>query len=226
MIFRLLAVLLVTLTATVARPPKGSKSADGGLQVQFLTEQTSEKPDQAFLSFGEAKSKSFALPSAQLSEPIAAAARLMVLKSVENESPLCTITLPEAGNVFVVLLLGEKAAGYSPVIVRSDDPAFKAGDVFFVNLIERTVIGRLGDTQFELKPGETCKNRPGGAGAKPFYDITFATRENGEEKLFHSSRWPVDRDLRSYIFFSTNAKGRHTFRAVDESLTPKRAAKP
>jgi hypothetical protein len=225
MTLRFLAILLVLLSPVIAKPSKGSKPSGGGLSLQFLTEQTCEKPAQVLLSFGEAKSKSFALPSTQLSEPIAVTARVMVLKSVEDESPLCTITLPEAGNAFVVLLLGEKAAGFTQIIVRSDDPAFKAGDVFFVNRTGKTVIGKLGETQLELKPGETSKNRPSGAGEKPFYNITFATHENDEEKLFHSSRWPVDRDLRSYIFFSTNAKGRHTYRAVDENLTPKRALK-
>ena len=151
-------------------------------------------------------------------DPIPVSQRVMVLKTLEKGIPLCTITLPEAGKSFAVVLVASKAGGFTPIVVRTDDPGFKAGDVFFINRSEKTVLGKLGTTPLILKPGETAKSRATGAIDDTYYNIAFATRETTGDKLLSSSRWPVENHLRTYLFFFTNAQGRTAFRGVDEYL--------
>ncbi|MES2923822.1 MAG: hypothetical protein V4819_19870 [Verrucomicrobiota bacterium] len=224
--FRFFCLLLALLSPVLAQDKISTKAA-GGLQVKFLAEQAPESLGNVFLQFGDKeKSADFTLPTNRLSDPVAVEVRVMVLKTLDKAIPLCTITLPEVGSEFAVVLVTTKPAGFKPIVVRTDDPSFKAGDVLFINLTEKTVLGKLGTTPLVLKPGETAKSRPSGAIDNTYYDIAFATREETGDKLLSSSRWPIDNMLRSYLFFFTNAQGRTTFRAVDEYLTPPAPAKP
>ena len=218
MSYRLFGLLLALLSPVIAQDKKPSRKSDAGLQVRLLAEVTPPGLGKVFLSFGEDKSEGFVLPSNQLSDGIPVLERGMVLKTVEKNIPLCSITLPEAGKSFAVILVTAKPSGFKPIIVRTDDPTFKAGDVFFINRSEKTVLGKLGQTPLILKPGTSAKSRPTGAVEDTYYDIAFATREEKGDKLLSSSRWPIDNNLRSYLFFFTNAQGRTSFRAVDEYL--------
>ncbi len=58
--------------------------------------------------------------------------------------------------------------------------------------------------------------RPAGARKENYYDIAFASREGTEERILSTSRWPVDEQIRSYLFFFEDASGSITYRAVDE----------
>jgi hypothetical protein len=224
MSFRVLIPLLALLSPVIAQEKPTSPAESGKLQVRLLAEFAPENLGKVFLLTGEIKSNAIDLPVNFLSQPAAVSARTMVLKTVDKEIPLCSITLPEQGSAFAVILVTAKPAGYKPIVVRTDDPAFKAGDVFFINRSDKIVLGKLGTSPLILKPGETAKSRPTGAIDNTYYDIAFATREEAGDKLLSSSRWPIDNQLRSYLFFFTNAQGRTTFRAVDEYLTP--AGKP
>jgi hypothetical protein len=192
----------------------------------LLAEQYPPELGKVFLSFGDGKSEKIVIPTNYLSAPVPVLKRVMTLKTAEKEIPLCNINLPETGQAFAVILVVAKPSGFSPIVVRTDDPNFKAGDVFFINRSDTTVLGKLGNTPLVLKAGETMKTRPSGAVDETYYDIAFATREATGDKLISTSRWPIDIDIRSYLFFFNNAEGRTTFRAVDEQLTPPTAAKP
>lgn len=150
----------------------------------------------------------------------------MFLKTTNKEISLCSITLPETGKAFAVILVAAKPAGYKPIVVRTDDPTFEAGDVFFINRSDKIVLGKLGTTLLALKPNTSAKSRPAGAKENAYYDITFATRDATGDKLISSSRWPIDKLLRSYVIFFTSANGKTTFRAVDEYMTPPAETKP
>lgn len=220
MSFRFLSLLLALVSPLIAQEKKPAKPATGSVQVKFLAEMTPPDLGQVFLQLGETKSPAFVLPTNHLSDPVAVSERVMVLKTLEKELPLCPITLPETGSSFAVVLVTAKPTGYRPIVVRTDDPAFKPGDVFFINRSEKIVLGKLGTTPLVLKPGETAKSRPTGPVDNTYYDIAFATREENGDKILSSSRWPIDNNLRSYLFFFTNAQGRTSFRAVDEYLAP------
>lgn len=215
MIFRTIVLqLLLVLTAF----SQSDKKTD--LQVQLLAEQFPEKLGQVYLLFGDKKSQPFDLPTNRLSDPVPAEGRTMILKLAEKDVPLCTLTLPDEGKSFAIVLVTAKPSGFKPIVVRTDDSSFRSGDVFFINRSEKTILGKLGTAPLVLKPGENTKSRPNGAVDNTYYDVTFVTREGTTDKLISSTRWPVDNGLRSYLFFFTNAEGRTTFRAVDEYLKP------
>lgn len=223
---RIFCLFLGLLSPLAAQDAKPVKKSDGSVQVRFLAEEAPEQLGQVALFFGKEKSQGVTLPTNQLSPPVSVSGRALVLKTLEKEIPLCAITLPENGSAFAVILVVAKPAGFRPVVVRTDDPNFKAGDVYFINRSEKTILGKLGATTLALKPGESSKNRPSGAVNNTYYDIAFATRDEIGDKVISSTRWPVDENLRSYLFFFTNAEGRTTFRAVDEYMTPAVVAQP
>ena len=226
MFLRCLGLLLALFIPAVGQEKEPAKKSEAAIQVKFLAEEFPENLGKVQLVFGELKSAAFGLPVNHLSEPVPASARSMVLKMVDKDITLCSITLPENGNAFAVILVTAKPAGFKPIVVRTDDPTFKAGDVFFINRSEKVVLGKLGTTPLVLNAGETAKSHPTGAVENTYYDIAFATREEGGDKLLSSTRWPIDNNLRSYLFFFTNAQGKTTFRAVDEYLIPSATGKP
>jgi hypothetical protein len=69
-----------------------------------------------------------------------------------------------------------------------------------------------------LESGKSAINRPDGPKEKGYYDIAFATRQENEDRIFSSSRWPIDDQIRSYLFFLQEESGRITYRAVDEFI--------
>lgn len=217
MIFRYLWLFALLLPAA-AQNEKTSRASNTGIQIKLLAEAAPENLGKVFMQLAkDEKSDAVDLPTRFLSNPIKVSTRTMVLKT-EKEIPLCTITLPELGKAFAIILVTAKPAGYNPIIVRTDDPAFKEGDVFFINRSEKVVLGKLGKTPIILQPGESNKARPTGAVDNAYYDIAFATREPQGDKLISSSRWPIDKNLRSYVFFFTSAQGKTSFRAVDEYM--------
>jgi hypothetical protein len=226
MIQRILGLLAVLVSIVVAQDKAPENKKDSKLSVRLLAEQYPPELGKVFLSFGEEKSEDLIIPTNYLSAPVPVPERKMILKTAGKDITLCNINLPETGKAFAVILVVAKPAGFSPIVVRTDDPSFKAGDVFFINRSDTTVLGKLGNTPLVLKSGETTKTRPTGAVEETYYDIAFATREATGDKLISTSRWPIDIDIRSYLFFFTNAEGRTTFRAVDEQLTPATAGKP
>ena len=217
---RLTALLISIILPLNAQDEPAPKADKGGLQVKFLAEAAPADLGPVFLQFEEARSEPITLPLNHLSAPVAVSERLMVLKTVNKEIPLCKITLPELGKTFAIILVTAKAGGYQPIVVRTDDPSFKAGDVFFINRTGKTVLGKLGTTPLILKSGQTAKSRPTGPVDNTYYDIAFAVRDETGDKRISSSRWPIDEKLRSYVFFFTNGNGRTSFRAVDEYLRP------
>jgi hypothetical protein len=215
---RLPLFLAVALSLPLsAQTTKTSAKADSGITLRLLADAVPEGQAKVLLQSDAAKSAAIDLPTAALSAPITVSARSMVLKAADNEVPLCTIALPAEGKSFAVLLAPEKPTGYVPFVVRLDDQSFKAGDLFFINRSAKTVALKLGGTELVLEAGKAVKSRP----TEPVdngYFVTISERDAAGDKLITSSRWPVDDHLRSYVFFSTNVKGRTTFRAVDEYL--------
>lgn len=215
----LLAALILPALAQSEDPPKKS---DKELEVRLLAEQFPAELGKVVLLFEKTKSQPVELPTNRLSDPVPVPARTMSLQLADKPVTLCQIALPEQGKAFAVILVTAKPSGFKAMVVRTDDPSFKAGDVMFINRSEKTILGKLGTTPLVLKPNETAKSRPTGAIEDTYFDIAFAIREQGGDKLISSSRWPVENDLRSYLFFFTNAEGRTTFRSVDEYLEVKK----
>lgn len=220
MFSRLSGLLLALVLPLAAQETTPVKPKEEGLQVKLLAEQAPDSLGKVCLVFGETKSPELTLPVNGLSSAIPASQRTMVLKTVDKDIALCSITLPEVGKAFAVILVVAKPAGYTPIVVRTDDPAFKPGDVLFLNRSDKTILCKLGDTPLILKAGATEKSRPTGPKENAFYDIAFGTRDASGDNVISTTRWPIDNTLRSYLFFFTTADGRTSFRAVDEFVPP------
>jgi hypothetical protein len=218
MISRILLALSATILPLLAQADGPDKKPE--LEVKFLAEQFPSSLGKVYLTDEKTRSEPFELPINTLSEPVPAPARTFDLKLSTSNVSLSRIVLPDQGKSFAVILVTAKPAGFKALVVRTDDPSFRPGDVFFINRSEKTILGKLGTTPLVLKPGESKKDRPVGPVDDTYYDIAFATRDETGDKVFSSSRWPIDNDLRSYLFFFTNAQGKTTFRAVDEYLSP------
>jgi hypothetical protein len=211
--------LLVLTTLALPLVAQTVKS-ESGLTLRLLAAEVPEGQEQVILQSADSKSAPVDLPTATLSKPIEVSARSLVLKPVGNDEPLATITLPSAGKSFAVLLCPEKPAGFTSFVVRTDDPAFKAGDVFLINGTTKTLAVKLGGTELVLDAGKASTSRPTQPVDGAYFEIDIHTREDTGDKPVTSSRWPVDTHLRSYVFFSTNARGKINYRAVDEFVEP------
>jgi hypothetical protein len=195
------------------------------LQVRFLAERSPQQIGQVVMAVGENRSTPFDLPSNYLSTPLTPTARTFNLRAVTPDVSLASITLPEDGKSFIVLLIPAKEGGFKPIVIRSDDPAFKSGDVYFYNHSPKVILGYVGTAKFSLEAGKGMVLRPTGARAENFYDVGFGVREEQGDRTLSQTRWPVDDKVRSYVFFFVNpSTSLLDFRAVDEFIPP--PAKP
>lgn len=213
-------------------------AADTGPSLRFLAERAPDNLGAVILAVGKVETAPFELSAAHLSDPIKAPARTIILRLKEKPITLAKIVLPQNGDSFIVLLIPNPKGGYLPVVIPSDDPAFRGGDVYLYNHAEKPVIGHVGAAKFLLNPGEGKLLRPAGAHEETFYDVGFAVREGHDNtssqteadqavraqagyRLLRTVRWPVVTRSRSYVFFYHNRlKNRIDYRAVDEVLTP------
>ncbi len=209
-------------------------AAESGTTLRFLAERAPGNLGEVILAAGEKQTPPFTLSADRLSAPIKVPARAMSLRLRDRPVVLSEIVLPQAGESFIVLLIPNPKGGYLPVVMRSDDPAFRAGDVYLFNNVKKPVLGYVGTTKFLLKPGEGKPLRPSGAHENTYYDVCFAVRgETGAtnnkpatdqavrtqpgDRVLRSIRWPVVTRSRSYVFFYQHpVKNRIDFRAVDE----------
>lgn len=198
-----------------------SKKDKNGYTVKLLAESFPSNLGKVCLQTADAKSQPFELPTNRLSDAIIVPDRAMVLKLDGKDLPLCKIALPAKGKSFIVVLLTAKPSGFTPTVIGTDDPAFKAGTVFFMNRSDTTILGKLGNTPLVLKAGDSTFAKPSGAVDNTYYKIAFGTRDGkSPDKMISSTRWPVEETSRTFVFFFTNAAGKTTYRAVDEYLTP------
>jgi hypothetical protein len=126
------------------------------LLVKLLAVFVPENLGQVYLLSGDAKSAAFDLPANNVSEAQAVSQRGITLHTVNKDLPLCSISLPEGGNEFIIVLSPAKPSGYRSTVVRTDDPGFRRGDVFFLNLTTKTVLGKLGTRPLVLEPGKSA----------------------------------------------------------------------
>jgi hypothetical protein len=194
----------------------------GDVKVRFLAERAPANLGKVDLLAGKVRSAAFDLPVNHLSEPQTPPARAFSICQAGKEAPLAAVTLPESGKAFIVLLIPAQA-GYKPVVVPSDDPSFKPGDVYFYNHSDKPVLGYVGTAKFILQPTTGQTLRPTGAKPENYYDVGFGVREKEGDRALSTTRWPVDPQQRSYVFFFLNPKNnRLDFRAVDEFVPPEK----
>lgn len=220
--FLMLPVALASF-ASFAFGQAPSPSTRPAITLRLLAEVVPEDLGPVCLVAGENRSDSIEISANNVSEPVVVGARKLALKLSDKDLSLCSFTLPDAGKSFVVIFSPAKPAGYRAEVVRTDDPTFKRGDVFFLNRTDQTILGKLGTKPLVLAPGKSVISRPAGATDGAYYDIAFAARTDAGDKILSTVRWPIDDQIRSYIFFVQDPNGRVSYRAVDEFVPAEKA---
>lgn len=191
----------------------------GDLSVRLLAERVPPGIGQVVLIADDKATQPFDLPVNHLAEAIVPPARVFGIRSAEGEARLASVTLPEAGRSFIVLLVPAAGGGYSPVVIPAEDPSFRGGDTYIYNHADKTVIGYVGTTTFTLAPGSGRIVRPAGPREETFYDVAFGVREPEGDRPLSTTRWPIETRVRAYVFFFNNpTTQRVDYRAVDEYL--------
>lgn len=194
--------------------------AQNGPKLRFLAERVPAKLGEVEMVAEAGRSAAFKLPTNHLSMPQDAPARAIALVQSGKEAPLAKVVLPDEGDSFIVLLIpGEQ--GFDPVVLADGNQNFRAGDVYFFNHAREKVLGAVGKTRFTLAPGKGTTLRPEGAREEGFYDVAFGVEEKEGNRMLSTTRWPVEEQVRSYVFFFVNPTTKRTdFRAVDEFVVP------
>jgi hypothetical protein len=210
----ILSLLLAAPSLALAKDPV----------IRLLADRPPEGTGEIVLVAGDKRSAALPLPVNAPSEPLPAPARAFEVKAVEGDASLAKVVLPEAGDSFLVLLLSAEK-GFQPVVLAADAKTFKAGDVYFHNSSAKTVIGKVGTTEFTLEPGKGSVVKPAGASPEKLYAVSLKVRDEKKERVLSETTWPVDATLRTYVFFFNKpGTDRVDFRAVEEFVEP--AGKP
>jgi hypothetical protein len=216
----MMRILLLVSVFTIIASPAAEKGKDE-VQVQFVAQSAPADLGQVSLATDQTRTAAFDLPINNLSLPQKIATRVFRLWANDKNVALTTITLPAEGSSFIVLLLVSPKAGYDPIVMRADDPAFRPGDIYFHNNADKTVLGYVGTEKFTLAPAKGLFLRPKGARAEKFYDVGLGVREPEGDRVLVTTRWPEDAQVRYYVFFYVNpATKRVAYRAVDEFVAP------
>jgi len=215
---KLAALLFLLATVLVhAQTPSGKKP-----QIRFLAERVPAEMGQVLLAAKEEKSAPFDLPISFLSPPQTAPERAFALVTAEKNLSLANISLPEEGDAFIVLLFPADKGGYKHVVISDKNANFQAGDVYFYNQADKTVMGFVGSAKFTLEPTKGTivrPTKPSGGGA--YYDVGLGVREKDGDKPLSVARWPVQKGIRTYVFFFINPRtAKLDFRGVDEFIEP------
>ena len=212
--------IAVALTLSLTSVTFAQGASKGGVKVRFLAERVPNSMGEVELMAEEKRSPAFLLPINNLSDPQDAPGRVFSIVPQGKTASLANVTLPEDGKDFIVMLV-PAAKGYQPVVMASNDPNFKPGDVYFYNHANKPVLGYVGSAKFTLSPGKGKTLRPTGARAEGFYDVGFGVKEKEGNRALSTTRWPVEKQIRSYVFFFVNpSTKRLDFRAVDEFVPP------
>ena len=214
---RLLTIISCLLPLCLFAQPREPRN----LEVRFLAEDSPKDIGKIVMAVGDTLSDAFDLPSNYLSVPLRPPARVFSLRATQPDVALASITLPEEGKSFIILLIPAREGGFKPIIMNADDPSFKPGDVYFYNHSPNPVLGHVGTAKFLLESAKGLVLHPSGARQENFYDVSFGVREEKGDRVMSRTRWPVDNKVRSYVFFFVNPVTKLAdFRAVDEFVPP------
>jgi hypothetical protein len=192
--------------------------------IRLLADRAPEDAGEIVLVAGDKRSAALPLPVNAPSAPQPAPARAFEVKAAAGDASLAKVALPDAGDSFLVLLLTAEK-GYQPVVLSADAKTFKSGDVYFHNSSSKTVLGKVGTTEFTLEPSKGSVVKPEGASPEKLYAVSLKVRDEKKERVLSETNWPVDPNLRTYVFFFNKpGTDRVDFRAVEEFVDP--AKKP
>lgn len=212
--------IAVALTLSLTTFSQAQTSKKGGAKVRFLAERVPTELGAVELAAEEIRSPAFELPINNLSDHQDAPARAFKIVPEGKNTSIANVILPEDGKNFIVMLV-PASIGYQAIVMTESDPNFRPGDVYFYNHATKPVLGYVGTAKFTLAPGKGKTLRPKGAREEGFYDVGFGVKEKDGNRALSTTRWPVEEQIRSYVFFFVNpSTKRLDFRAVDEFVPP------
>ncbi len=217
-------LLIIPLLCLLVHCARAAQAATGkGITIRLFAVALNKDQGPLCLMTGDLRGPAFDLPTTSLSAPQTVAGRELVLVAAASATdslprPLGAIHLPEQGSDFRILLVPTVDSTYRSVVIRADDPKFGHGDFFFINLSTQPILGLLGTTKLELKPGSQEMVRPAGTKSEKFFEVKFARREADNFVPITDTCWPIVRDNRSFVIFYNGKGDRPTYRAVDEFM--------
>ncbi|MEY3898714.1 MAG: hypothetical protein RLZZ214_4236 [Verrucomicrobiota bacterium] len=196
--------------------------AQSKVMVRFAAQSLPEQMPQVVMTTGEVNSPPFEISAESFSQPQVATGRIFALRAVGGNVDFAKVQLPENGSRFIVLLVLAGGGKVSPVVIPDDRSAFRGGDVYVHNSSGKLVLGELGTTKFNAKPGNGSMVRPAGVIEEQYYEVRFAYEDNGAPRMFSSARWPAGGKERCYLFFYTDLRNpeRVLYRVISEVLQP------
>jgi hypothetical protein len=135
-----------------------------------------------------------------------------------------TLTLPNAspGELVVVFVPGEK--GYRTWPVQVPAAQFKGGTTLIINASSAEVATKLAEDKSVAVPGGGVKVLPLPSGFnEPMIPVQIFSRAKAADpwRIEQSSRWPVDQNFRTFLFFYHDpAAKRLKLQAIGELIKP------
>jgi hypothetical protein len=211
---RVLWCLLALVLPCSAAPTKD-------IEVRFAAQAKPARLGDLVMVTEEVRSDPFSLPVNNLTDPQVAPARAFRLEMEGKEGALATVILPETGTRFIILLVPGVKSVFDAVVIAARDGSFRPGDFYLHNVSKKQILGMVGTTRFTIPSRKGQVVRPKGAREERFYDVTLGVREEPQPRVISTSRWPVNTQMRTYVFFFDNPKrGDVDFRAIDEFVPP------
>jgi hypothetical protein len=146
-----------------------------------------------------------------------------------GDKPLATVKLPAQGKNFLLFFIPSRTGGelgYHVQVVPGDILKFKGGDQFFINLTKSDIQGKFGGRIFKLPARRSLlhktSNKAGKEG-KPspilLYQKVIDTSKAAQWKLFCSSRWRIDKRIRTIvIIFNDPKRNKLSYRGITERV--------
>ena len=210
-----LSIMLPAIGILFATVPEAVAS-NKGIALRLLACEVTTEPMKVVLATKDSSSAEIEVPSASFSLPAVVSGRRVEIKVPKTDETLCAVSLPEEGESFAIMLGSNTPHGFLPVVVRLDDKAFQPGDFQFINCSGKTVVVKLGGTEVVIEAEGSARARPTECTDNRYFIVTMHTRGKSGDKVFASTRWPLDKSKRGYIMLLAKPSGRVTYRAVEE----------
>lgn len=161
-----------------------------------------------------------------VSDPVTPGERMffLVLPDKTSESgyrSVSEVTLPAAGNDFIILLepTGESFKSH---LVSGNEPRFQNDSTLFFNTTDAQVGVKFGEDEIAIPPHTPVFAEAPRISERPWYQVNlYETKEDGSRLVFANTRWPHRKSSRCYLFlYRSESNGRVSYQTVDESVAP------
>jgi hypothetical protein len=221
-VFLTMASALTTLNAQEAAP---SNTADSNNKLSIRTLCVGYQKEIRAVDLSNGKKERISIPMYDdaFSPPFSHSGALPIHISIPGaEKPFHSIkSIPNRSNLLILFVSSAKKSGkpYTVITLDDSDKDFRYGTRRMFNFCKSHIALRFGKKAISLPSGTGPKNvviKESQVGEKRFA-IEFYQKEKNKWKRFSATRWTLNPQKRSVIFFYTNPRtGRPTYRSVAE----------